>query len=189
VEVALTGIAKEAETTGSRLALDDFDGIVREHQQRIYRVLFALLRNAEEANCLTQECFLRAFRKRASYRGEAGLGTWLTRIAINLVRDRARNRRLAFWKRRVAEADAPLETVGDSRRSPEEELMAREQLATVWSIVKELPDKRRTVFVLRYAIEMSLEEIAAAMNFKLGTVKSHLSLATQEVRRHLGRRL
>jgi RNA polymerase sigma-70 factor (ECF subfamily) len=89
----------------------------------------------------------------------------------------------------VAEADAPLETVGDSRRSPEEELMAREQLATVWSIVKELPDKRRTVFVLRYAIEMSLEEIAAAMNFKLGTVKSHLSLATQEVRRHLGRRL
>jgi RNA polymerase sigma-70 factor (ECF subfamily) len=76
--------------------LDDFDGIVREHQQRIYRVLFALLRNAEEANCLTQECFLRAFRKRASYRGEAGLGTWLTRIAINLVRDRARNQRLAF---------------------------------------------------------------------------------------------
>jgi RNA polymerase sigma-70 factor (ECF subfamily) len=189
VEVALTGITKESEAERCRLALDDFDGVVREHQQRIYRILFALLRNAEEADCLTQECFLRAFRKRAGYRGEAGLGTWLTRIAINLVRDRAKNRRLAFWKRRVPDADTTLNSVGDSRRSPEEELLAQERVMVVWSIVKGLPDKRRTVFVLRYAEEMQLEEIAAVMNIELGTVKSHLSLATQEVRRHLGRRL
>jgi RNA polymerase sigma-70 factor, ECF subfamily len=189
VEVALAGITKETEAASCRLALDDFDGVVREHQQRIYRILFSLLRNAEEADCLTQECFLRAFQKRASYRGEAGLGTWLTRIAINLVRDRARNRRLAFWKRRVPDADETLNSIGDSRRSPEEELLAQERVTVVWSIVEGLPDKRRTVFVLRYAEEMPLEEIAAVMNLELGTVKSHLSLATHAVRRHLGRRL
>ncbi|HEV8383868.1 MAG TPA: sigma factor, partial [Candidatus Acidoferrales bacterium] len=82
-------------TTGLRA--EDFDEIVREHQQRIFRFLRSLLRDSDAADTLTQECFLRAYRKRASFRGEASVATWLTRIAINLATDYRRNRRCAFW--------------------------------------------------------------------------------------------
>jgi RNA polymerase sigma-70 factor, ECF subfamily len=188
VEAALTAVSGEAKADTCETMPEDFEVLVREHQKRIYRILFSLLHDADEADCLTQECFLRAFRKRASFRGEASLGTWLTRIAINLARDRARNRRLAFWKRKVPDFQAAAETICDPYQSPEGRFLAQEQVAIIWSAVKDLPEKRRTAFVLRYAEEMPLEEIAAVMNLETGTVKTHLWHATQAVRRHLGRR-
>lgn len=80
------------------LTADAFDEIVRVHQRRIYRILLMVVRDAAAAETLTQECFLRAYRKRGDLRGEAGVGTWLVRIALNLARDHARSQRLAFWR-------------------------------------------------------------------------------------------
>jgi RNA polymerase sigma-70 factor (ECF subfamily) len=76
--------------------------LVRLHQRRIYRVLLAIVRDPDAADTLTQECFLRAYEKRASFRGEAKVETWLVRIAMNLARDHAKNRRQSFWRRLVA---------------------------------------------------------------------------------------
>ena len=76
---------------------DDFDGIVFQNQKRIYRTLLLLVRDADAAENLTQECFLHAFRMRNGFRGESGVATWLVRIAINLAHDHNRNRRWAFW--------------------------------------------------------------------------------------------
>src|SRR5207244_1385604 len=83
------------------IAAEDFDEIVRLHQQRVYRVLFLLLRNSDAADTLTQECFVRAYEKRSSFRGEARIDTWLLQIAVNLARDHARNRRAGSWKRSI----------------------------------------------------------------------------------------
>ena len=77
----------------------EFDDIVREHQARIYRVLWCELRDDEAAATLTQDCFLKAYRGRAEFRGEASVSTWLVRIAVNLARDYQRNRRQGFWRR------------------------------------------------------------------------------------------
>lgn len=73
---------------------EDFDWIVSQNQKRIYRTLLLLVRDADAAEVLTQECFLRAFPKRGEFRGESALTTWLVRIAVNLARDH--NRRLRF---------------------------------------------------------------------------------------------
>src|SRR5207237_5211333 len=83
------------------IAAEDFDEIVRQHQRRVYRVLFLLLRNSDAADTLTQECFVRAYEKRSSFRGEARIDTWLLQIAVNLARDHSRNRRAGFWKRLI----------------------------------------------------------------------------------------
>ena len=181
-EIAAPGVAE------GPIVPEDFEAIVRENQKRIFRLLLALLRDSDEADSLTQECFLRAFRKRASYRGEASMSTWLTRIAINLARDHGRNRRLAFWKRLLRGQEDAVGTLVDGRKSPEESLLAREKAGAVWSTVSRLPAKQRAVFVLRFAEDMPLGEIASAMDLDIGTVKSHLWHASRTVRRELRKR-
>ena len=85
MEHTLRGAApSRAEPLDRELAAEDFEPLVRLHQRRIYRVLLAVLRDAEAADTLTQECFLRAYKKRQSFRGDSAVGTWLVRIALNL---------------------------------------------------------------------------------------------------------
>ena len=63
-------------------ALDDFTPLVRSHQRRIYRALLGMVRDPDAAETLTQECFLKAYQRRASFRGEASVGVWLLKIAV-----------------------------------------------------------------------------------------------------------
>jgi len=186
LETALIGAATPG-VAEEQIAPEEFEAIVRDNQRRIYRLLLALLRDSDEADNLTQECFLRAFRKRAGYRGEAGIATWLTRIAINLACDRGRNRRLAFWRRLLRGQEDAVRTVADNRRTPEESLLVQEEAGAVWSSVERLPQQQRAVFVLRFAEEMQLDEIASAMDLDVGTVKAHLWHATRAVRHSLRR--
>jgi len=177
------------ESWRAEIAPLDFDLVVRQHQRRVYRVLLGLVRDPDLADGLTQDCFVRAYEKRASFRGEASIGTWLISIAINLARDHARNRRAGFWRRLFAapaeEAEAALEAAPASSPSPERWLLAREALHQVWEIVGELPQRQREVFMLRFAEEMPLEEIALALGMQPGTVKAHLFRAVGTVRKQM----
>ena len=164
---------------------DDFDSIVRHNQRRIYRLLLLYLRDADAADTLTQECFLRAFETRARFRGECSLETWLCRIAVNLARDHAKSRRRAFWRRLVRSEKAIARGVVDPHLSPEGILLAREEVTAIWSAAGDLSHQQRIVFILRFAEEMALEEVAAVLELELGTVKSHLSRALGTLRRRL----
>src|ERR1700683_1081465 len=88
--------------------LADFDAVVRLYWPRVFRFALASLRDRDAAQTVAQDCFLKAYRGRDRFRGEASLLTWLMQIAVNLVRDNARNRRLQFWRRAPAcPVDAP----------------------------------------------------------------------------------
>jgi RNA polymerase sigma-70 factor (ECF subfamily) len=171
------------------ITTEDFDQIVKQHQRRVYRVLYMLVRNLDTADTLTQECFLRAYEKRGSFRGECRLETWLLRIAVNLVRDHAKNRRAAFWKRLIGIEDAtPAEAaVGfrDSRPTQEQALLARYELEAVWTAAGQLSSQQQTIFMLRFGNEMTLAEIAEVLSLKEGTVKTHLFRAVAAVREKL----
>ncbi|HXE90506.1 MAG TPA: sigma-70 family RNA polymerase sigma factor [Terriglobales bacterium] len=190
LERALTtaGLARVAQG----IAPEEFDAIVRQHQQRIYRILLALLRDPDEADTLTQECFLRAYRKRGSFRGEAAVGTWLVRIALNLAHEQRRSPRVAFWRRLFHRDREELHrverAVAAHEPSPEQQASARQEAAAVWQVVATLSPRQRAIFVLRYAEEMTLNEIAQAMDLEVGTVKVHLSRALAAVRLRLGER-
>jgi RNA polymerase sigma-70 factor, ECF subfamily len=165
-----------------RIESEDFDWIVAQHQKQIYRILLYAVRDADVADTLAQECFLRAFRKRRSFRGESSLLTWLVSIAINLARDHNRNRRWAFW-RTLSRTDR-IEAIGavDAHRSTEQVLINRERVNVIHSAVERLPARQKIVFLLRFVEDMPLEMIAAAMGLKLGTVKTHLFRATEAVK-------
>ncbi len=188
MSTALT-INVPAEPVAQGIAVEDFDDLVRQHQRRIYRVLLLLVRNADTADALTQECFVHAFEKRASFRAESRMETWLLRIAVNLARDHARNRRASFWKRLIGFSDTSPENVPvefpDQQPSAERVLLARRQLEAVWAIAAELPARQRTIFLLRFAEEMELSEIADVLGLKVGSVKTHLFRAVNAVRKKL----
>lgn len=178
--------------TSRALTAEDFDELVLRNQKRIFRLLMALLRDEDAADTLTQECFLKAYKRRDSFRGDSSVDTWLYRIAVNLARDHQRNRRQGFWKRLFAdtreteEDETPaLDLVADQRSTAEAQLLASEEVEAVWQTVKRLSPKQREVFVMRFSEEMSLDQIASTLGMETGTVKSHLSRALTAVRMRL----
>jgi RNA polymerase sigma-70 factor (ECF subfamily) len=187
VETALTPILGVATSTPEeRISLENFSNIVAFHQRRIYRVIYLFVRDADVADTLTQECFLRAFAKRASFRGECRLETWLLRIAVNLARDHAKNRRASFWRKLVGldgiESNAGWQEPRDHHPSPERTLLVREQLDAVWSALSSLSQQQREIFLLRFGEEMSLAEVAGLLGLQVGSVKAQLSRAVAKLR-------
>ena len=79
--------------------LDDIETILALYEQRIFRFLLLSIRDRDVALSLTQDTFYRAWAARASFRNDCSIPTWLTRIAINLLRDHTRTQRFRFWKR------------------------------------------------------------------------------------------
>lgn len=165
--------------------LEDIDAIHALYQQRIFRFLYLSLRDRDAAMSLTQDTFLNAWRYRSSFRGDCSVPTWLTRIAVNLLRSHTRTETFRFWKRAAATAiDAEDLKVSLPSTSPSAEtsLLAQEQLAQLWSAVELLSSRQRTIFLLRFVDELELAEIALVTGLSLPTVKSHLYRALDHVR-------
>jgi len=190
-QVALSAIAIHADASPSTpvTELSDFDTVVRCYWPRIFRFVLASTRDRDAAESLTQDCLLRAYQCRDRFRGEASLNTWLMQIAINLVRDYWRNRRLQFWKRAQSTAIDPSvlsERIAGRETSPEARTVAMDQMEAVWRASANLPERQKTVFLLRFMEEMELLEIAEAMGIREGAVKVHLFRAVHTVRRRIG---
>ena len=189
--LASEGLAREglpSEVTVSRTTAE-FDDVVREYWPRVFRFMLVSLRDRNEAESLTQDCFLKAFQAWGRFRGDSSVNTWLMRIAVNQLRDHARNRRLQFWKRtKTASPDGvdAIDFVRDSRVSPEMGALARQQVEAVWRAAASLPQQQKSVFLLRFVEDLDLLEIAAATGLKEGTVKAHLFRALQSVRARMG---
>ena len=165
------------------LESNDFDLIMQKHQKRIFRLLLSMVRDLETAEHLTQECFLRAFKNRSSFRGGSQISTWLIRIAINLANDHNRNKQFAFWRSMHRVDHIESFALPDAGRSPEQRLIDREKLDQLQAAIDRLPRKQKTAFLLRFVEEMPLEEISEAMDLEIGTVKSHLFRASESVKK------
>jgi RNA polymerase sigma-70 factor, ECF subfamily len=177
---------KAAEPVRDRMIaeLGDVNTLCATYRSRIYRYALLSLRDADQADSVTQDCLLRAYRARDEFRGDCSVATWLTRIATNLIRDATRSRKFQFWKTASAvEVGALADRLRSPGISPETSLVVREELAKVWDAVDKLPGKQRSVFLLRFVEEMELPEIAAAMGLHVGTIKSHLHRALAAVRK------
>ena len=171
-----------------------FDRLVNERAGDIYALLYRLTEDAEEARDLTQETFLQAFRSVANFRGDSDVRTWLYRIAVNQARNRWR-----WWRRRRrdvtvsldAPADASSETPLAARLSdphgedPERQALARERERALTKALRAVSRPYREVLVLRDIEGLSYEEVAAALELSVGTVKSRLSRGRLELRRRL----
>ena len=171
--------------------VEDFASVVIAFRPKVFRYALASLRDRDAADTVTQDCFIRAYNGWDGFRQDCSIETWLMRIAVNLVRDHLRNRKIRFWKR-VQSTALPVEAirgcVTDGAGSAEAQVLLKEEVEAVWKAAGNLPEKQRTVFLLRFVEDMELLEIAAATGMKEGTVKTHLFRALKAVRERLGAR-
>jgi len=169
--------------------LDDIDALVRNYRARLLRFVTFSTGDPDLAETIVQDCLLKAYNARASFRGDASLNTWLTSIAVNLIRDHQRTQKFRFWKQAKASAVDVTDVssfIATDETSPEARLIARQQVQRLSGILETLSDNQRSVFLMKFSDEMDLSEIAEAMRMPVNTVKTHLHRALKAVRLQLG---
>jgi len=152
-----------------------FERIYRAHVGRVHSLVRRML-NDEDADEVTQDVFVRAWQKLATYRGEAAFGTWLHRLAVNVIL--GRRQVLGQRRDRFLPDETALATVSAKRSAPELSLDFE-------TAVARLPDGARQVFVLHDVEGYRHEEIADLLGLAVGTSKSQLHRARMALRRHL----
>ena len=170
--------------------LDAFDRLVGEHQERIYRFCAWSLHDADEAQDAAQDTFIRAFRHLKSFRGDCAFGTWLHRIAINVVNDSARRRQ------RTPRPFSSLAKDGDGEKmefdppsdgpSPAQTALEHEKRAAVRGALRKVSPEHRAVLVLFDLEGRSYEECCALLQVPMGTLKSRLNRARAALKDALG---
>ena len=146
--------------------------LVRRHQGRVHGIAFRALRDEALAEDLSQEVFIRAFRSLHRFQQGRRFGPWLMAITSNRIRDhlKARTRR--------GEVTWEMDRHQPVREStPLERAAARRTLSRVESAIMDMPDETREVLRLRFTLGLDYDDIAAALEIPLGTVKSRISRA------------
>jgi len=160
-----------------------FEELVRHYQHRVFGVAARMLGNGAEAEEVAQEVFLRVYRAIADFRGEAKLSTWLYAITSRLCLTR-----LGAGERRLArEGEETLTRLANGHASPAAALERSELEAALHRAIAELPEDRRIVVVLRDLEGLAYEEIAAALDLPVGTVRSRLHRARMDLKEKLER--
>ena len=161
-----------------------FDLLVTKYQHKIASVISRYIHDWSECQDVAQETFIRAYRALGNFRGDSQFYTWLYKIAINT----AKNYLVALGRRPpqgdIDAADAVQYDGGTRLRdtdTPEHELLRQEIERTVTATVEELPDELRTAITLREVDGLSYEEIAAAMDCPIGTVRSRIFRARDAI--------
>ena len=176
-----TTAAADAETADVALAQSGdgraFERLYRGHVARIHSLIRRML-DSDEADDVTQDVFVRAWEKLHTFRGEAAFGTWLHRLAVNVVL--ARRKALGIERRRRTADDSPLETVAARNEMPEHTVDFDEAIGR-------LPDGSRQVFLLHDVAGYRHEEIAKLLGIVAGTSKSQLHHARMALRKYLDR--
>jgi RNA polymerase sigma-70 factor (ECF subfamily) len=181
-------ISRASGMEGPIAEIQDFDRVMQLYWPRILRFVMASVRDRDIAETLTQDCFWSAYRSRNAFRGDSSLNTWLMQIAVNAVRKFYRNRKLQFW-RQVEHTAVDSSVISDRlpgrEISPETRTLIHEQVRAVWAATKDLSERQRTVFLLRFMEDMDILEIAAATGLSESAVNVHLFRAVRRVRKSM----
>lgn len=156
-----------------------FDVIVVRHRRNVYQVCYRFVHHHEDAADLAQDVFVRAFRGLRNFKGDASLGTWLYRVAVNTCLNRVSVKK---------PTTSPLEAAAhvDARAtSPLDQVLRGERSEVLRQAIERLPPKQRATLVLRVYQDCSHEEIAAAMGTTIGAAKANLFHALGNLRRML----
>jgi RNA polymerase sigma-70 factor (ECF subfamily) len=165
-----------------------FDLLVLRYQHKVVKLVARLLRDQTEAEDVAQESFVKAYRALGSFRGDSAFYTWLYRIAVNTARNAmaSRQRRPLDYEADLSETEqSAVESRMRHTDTPEALVLSEEIHQTVNRAIEELPEDLRTAIILREVEGLSYEEIAAAMDCPVGTVRSRIFRAREAIDRGL----
>jgi RNA polymerase sigma-70 factor, ECF subfamily len=171
---------------------DAIAALTTRYNRRLFRIARSILRNDDDAEDALQAAYLRAFANLSTFRHESSLGTWLTRIVVNVALGQVRGRRpaIAFDEADISSRlDSVVAFPLAASADPERSIAQRQIGAMLERAIDDLPDSFRTVLVARVLEEMSIEETAAALGITPQTVKTRLHRARRLLREALERQV
>ncbi|TMU83792.1 RNA polymerase sigma factor SigW [Bacillus sp. BHET2] len=165
-----------------------FAELVELYKDKVFQICYRMLGNRHEAEDIAQEAFIRAFVNIETFNQKRKFSTWLFRIATNLCIDRIRKKKPDYFlDAEVAgtEGLTMYSQVAADVQLPEDEVENMELQETIQIEISKLPEKYRSVIVLKYIEELPLQEISEILDLPLGTVKTRVHRGREALRKQL----
>ena len=166
-----------------------FDLLVRKYQHKVVKLVLRYVRNPAEAEDIAQEAFIKAYRALPQFRGDSAFYTWMYRIAINTAKNSlaSRDRSPIAYDLDLTDPEEShsVQTRLQDPDTPEGMALTEEIRGIVNSAIEGLPEELKTAIVLRELDGLSYEEIAAAMECPVGTVRSRIFRAREAIDKRL----
>ena len=177
-------------TASQRGELAAFDELIRRYHSRIYATLYHMTSNHEDADDLTQESFIRAFKALKRFKGDASFYTWTYRIAVNLTINFLKKRHRRAYHLSLNDMDIQVENHPElvaliSNKTPRGEVRIHELQQKLNEAMLQLSETHRLTVTLHDIQGMSHEEISKIMDCNVGTVRSRLFYARQQLQGYL----
>jgi RNA polymerase sigma factor RpoE len=169
--------------------LTAYDSLVRRYQERVYATIYHMTSNHEDANDLAQETFIKAFRALSSFKGDSSFFTWLYRIAVNKtinhLKQRKRRNHLSLNDLDINAEHDPDIVALISDKTPRREVNLTELQEKLNAAMQKLSEVHRMVVTLHDVQGLSHDEISQIMGCNVGTVRSRLFYARQQMQAYL----
>lgn len=159
--------------------IDAFEDIVKKYENKVYGIVFHMMKNQNEVEDLAQEVFLKVYKNLDRFKGDSSLYTWIYKITVNLCLDELKKRKnIIYLDEKISVEDGEIDKELPSNERSQEELYEDKELKeNLHRCINKLPDKQKMMIVLRDIKGFSYDEIAKITNNKIGTVKSQINRA------------
>ena len=163
-----------------------FEELILKHEKIVYNLAFRMMNHSEDAMDISQEVFLKAYRSLSNFDERSAFSTWLYRITHNTCIDEIRKRKgkqtYSLEEDLESEDGSMQRQVADDGDTPEESLMRKEQKSEILRALDTLSEEHKAAIILRDVKGMSYEEIAEILELSLGTVKSRINRARNQLK-------
>lgn len=180
----MANLEEDSATVATSSIDDAFDDVMRSYQRDVFRTILSIVHDEMVADQLTQDTFVRAWKKRKSYRGDGEILHWLLRIGVNAARDELRRSRRWINLSSIMEPGFASK-LRDAHPTPDRLAESRDISETIRKTLDELSVRQRLVFTLHHYEGHTLEEIARLTGIRPSTARVHLHRATSRLREAL----
>lgn len=165
-----------------------YERLMKKYYKLVSNLIYKMIYNKDDVEDLAQEAFIKAFNSLAKFDKQFAFSTWLYKIASNNCIDYIRKRKL-----NTISIDKEIETsdddfkfeIPDNDYKPDREIIESERKQVLENAINSLPEKYKTVIMLRHSEDMEYEEIAQKLNLPLGTVKAHIFRGRELLNKYL----
>ena len=173
--------------------VDSFEILVKKYEKMIYNLAMTKTQNRENAQDISQECFLRAYKMLRSYKTDSAFSTWIYRICQNLIFDFYRkSKKIKTVSLSVQDSysdsyddEVKEKDIADTESEPSEQIIRAEKIEKIREIINSLPEDLREIIILRDLKDISYSQIAEMLDIEIGTVKSRLNRAREKLKDYI----
>jgi len=165
-----------------------YDRLMKKYYKLVHNLIYRMIYNKEDVEDLTQEAFIKAFNSLEKFDHQFAFSTWLYKIASNNCIDYLRKKKLntiSIDKEFDSEDEDLRFEIPDNDYKPDKNILDTERKKILEDAIESLPEKYKTVILLRHQDEMEYEEIAKKLSIPLGTVKAHIFRGRELLNRYL----